>query len=194
MVLNNKTMERLALCSKDLYDHDILEKQKRIIELEKKLEKPKVRFETYEDWENFKEKMFEGIRSVLKKCIEDNEFEYQHMSHFGITPRQEIIIHDHVYAVLHECVNNSFLSEKIADDVMYSLNAMINTLQNVHMWNDIHETQRSKGITELVYTHIIWVLEYNTHLQELPEFECKKCHKIDDFVTEENLCVSCDED
>jgi hypothetical protein len=186
-------MERLSLCSKVLYDHDILEKHKRIIELEKKLEKPKVRFETYEDWENFKYKMFEDVRSVLKTWIEDNEHEYQHMSHLGITPRQEIIIHDHIYSYLHECVKNSFWCKKIVDDVMYSLNAMINTLQNVNVWNDIHGTQRSKGITELVYTHIIWVLEYNTSLQELPEFECKKCHAIDDFITEENVCVSCDE-
>jgi hypothetical protein len=186
-------MERLALCSKVLYDHDILEKQKRINELEKKLEKPKVQFETYEDWENFKEKMFEGIRSVLKKCIEDNEFEYQHMSHFGITPRQEIIIYDCVYSELHKCTKNSFWSEKLTNDVMHSLNAMIITLQNVNLWNGIHETQRSEGITELVYKYIIWFLEDNINLQEIPEFECKRCHKIDNFITEEKLCISCDE-
>lgn len=186
-------MERLSLCSKVLYDYDILEKQKRIIELEKRLEKPKMRFETYEDWEHFKDKIYEGVRSVLKKSIEDNDFEYQHMSHFGITPRQEIIIHDRVYSDLHKYIKNSFWCQKIANDVMYSLNAMISTLQDVNLWTDIHETQRSKGITELVYKHIIWVLDYNTHLQELPDFECKKCHKIDDFITEENLCVSCDE-
>lgn len=186
-------MERLALCSKVLYDHDILEKQKRIIELEKKLEKPKVRFQTYEDWENCKHKLFEGVHSVLKGWIEENEHEYLHMSHFGLTPRQEIVLYDHIYACLHECTKISFWSEKIADDVMHSLNTMINTLQNVNIWNYMHETQGSKGITELVYNHVVWFLEYNAQLQELPEFECKKCHKIDDFITEEGLCFSCDE-
>lgn len=190
-------MERLALCSKVLYDHDILEKQKRINELEKKLENPKVRFETYEDWENFKDKMFEGIRSVLMEWIEHNEHEYQNMSHFGITPRQKIVIHEHVYSYLHKCTKNSFWSEKVAYDVMNSLQAMIHTLQDVNLWEYIHETQRSKGITELVYKHIRWFLGDDTHSQcvlgELPEFECKKCHKFDNFITEENVCDSCDE-
>lgn len=187
-------MERLTLCSKVLYDYDILEKQKRINELEKELEKPKVRFETYEDWRNNIHYMFEGIHSVIKEWIEHNEHEYQHMSHFGITPRQRIVIYDCVYSELHKCTKNSFWSEKLTNDVMYSLDAMINTLQNVNLWNGIHETQRSEGITELVYTHIIYFFEYNTHFQGIPEFECKRCHKIDNFITEEKLCVSCDED
>jgi uncharacterized membrane-anchored protein YhcB (DUF1043 family) len=189
-------MERLALCSKILYDYDILEKQKRINELEKKLENPKMRFETYEEWEKYKEKIFEDIGSVLKKCIEDDEFEYHHMSHLGITFRQEDVIRDCIYSNLHKCTKNSFWSEKITDDVMHSLNAMINTLQDVNLWGYIHETQRSKGITELVYKHITWFLGDGTHsttvLDELPEFECKKCHKIEDFITEKNLCFSCD--
>ena len=188
-------MERLALCSKILYDRDILEKQKHINELEKRLEIPKVRFDTCKEWEDFKERMYNDLHIVLKEWIEDNEFEYHHMSHLGITFRQEGVIRECIYKHLYQCTKNSTWSEKVAGDVVYSLITMINSLQDVHMWSFIRESFSPRDITELIYKHITWYLDDGSHspcvLEDLPEFKCKRCHKFGDYIDDENLCFSC---
>ena len=46
-------MERLVLCSKVLYDVDILKKQKEIIKLQKDLKGPRVFFNSWKDCKSF---------------------------------------------------------------------------------------------------------------------------------------------
>ena len=70
-------MERLALCSKILYDRDILEKQKEIIELKNKLNKietPQVLFDNWYDYENEKEVFHYCLEERIKKYF--NDFDY----------------------------------------------------------------------------------------------------------------------
>ena len=189
-------MERLALCSKVLYDRDILEKQRRIIELEKKLETPKIRFERYEDWENFKTHMYRDVHVVLEKWVINDPFEYEHMSYQGLTFRQESALIECVYEHLCNGTKNVEWSEKMANDVVYSVRAMFIALQNTHIWEFIYKRMNPRDIVELIYEHVSWYLDDGSHspcaIEDLPEFKCLACQRIEDYVNENQVCVECE--
>jgi hypothetical protein len=189
-------MERLALCSKVLYDRDILEKQRRIIELEKKVTPPKIRFKSYEDWERFKTEMYRDVHVVLEKMVIDNHFEYEHMSYQGLTFRQENALTECVYEHLYKGTNNREWSEKIANDVVYSLRTMFASLHKTQLWAFIYQLLRPEDISELIYEHVRWYLDDDSHspcvIEDLPEFVCDTCHAIVDYVNETQMCIDCE--
>ena len=189
-------MERLALCSKVLYDRDILEKHKRIVELEKKLTPPKIRFERYEDWEDFKTRMYRDVHVILEKWVINDPFEYDHMSYQGLTFRQENALIECVYEHLYEGTKNVEWSEKMANDVVYSVRAMFTALQKTHIWAFIYQLMSPMDILELIYEHVVWYLDDDSHspcaIEDLPEFKCITCHAVVDYVNEQQMCLECE--
>lgn len=189
-------MERLALCSKVLYDYDILEKQRHIVELEKKLKKPKIRFERYSDWDDFKTKMYQDLHAALERWIAYDPQEYNHMSYQGITFRQENAINECVYEHLHRGTQNVEWSDTVASDVVYSVRAMFNALMRTHMWLFIYKLMDPPDIVELIYEHVKWYLDDDLHspcvLDDIPEFVCTMCGRVDSYVNDECVCVPCD--
>ena len=189
-------MERLALCSKVLYDYDILEKQRRIVELEKKLKKPKIQFERYSAWDDFKTKMYQDLHAALERTITHNPHEYEHMSYQGLTFRQENAIHECVYEHLQRGTHNVEWSDKVASDALYSVRAMFNALISTHMWMFIYELLDPPDIVELIYEHVTWYLDDDSHhpcvLHGVAEFKCTECGRIHDYVNENQVCVECE--
>ena len=91
-------MERLAICSKLFYDRDVIEKHKKILELEKQVEnlknelkEPKSFFYSRDQWDFFKQVMYDDIKETVERCILDDG-EYDHMEWLGLTPAQEMRI------------------------------------------------------------------------------------------------------
>ena len=100
-------MEKLVLCSKILYDRDVIEKQKRILELEKKLENPNPFYNSRKEYDEICEKAFETLKNKIINLYNDN-FEYEHMSHFGgITPRNDYQIEDAICECILKISRNS---------------------------------------------------------------------------------------
>ena len=189
-------MERLALCSKVLYDRDILEKQRRIVELEKKLTPPRIRFERYEHWEQFKAEMYCDVHTVLEKWIIHNAFEYEHMSYQGLTFRQENALNECIYEHLCTGTKNSEWSDKVTERVIYSVRAMFNAMHKTNIWAFIYQLMSPVDIVELIYEHVTWYLDDDSHcpcvLDSVAEFKCVECEKIHDYINQHQMCIECE--
>lgn len=185
-------MERLALCSKVLYDYDILEKQRRIVHLEKKLETPKIRFERYEHWEQYKSKLYQDVHTILEKWIMHDTREYEYMVGKGLTFRQDNALHECIYEHLCHGTGNVEWSDKIARDVVYSVRAMLIAMARVF----IYEMMSPRETVKLIYEHVTWYLDDDSHhpcaLHDVAEFTCIECERIHDYVNENQVCVECE--
>lgn len=185
-------MERLALCSKVLYDYDILEKQRKIVELEKRLEIPKIRFKKYEDWEMYKSRLYQDVHAILEKWFLHDPREYERTSYHGLTFRQENALNECIYEHLYNGTHNVEWSDKIASDVVYGVRAMINAMMKVF----IYEMLDARDTVKLIYEYVTWYLDDDSHspciLESLPEFTCKECNQIEQYVNEDQVCIACE--
>lgn len=186
-------MERLALCSKVLYDRDILEKQRRITELEN----PRVKFKTPREWMDFKESLYADLDTVIKECVEDDAFEYHHMIWQGLTSRQELNIASCIEKRLFELTNHKKWSEKIAwDTVVYSLDAMFQSFIKTNLWETLYHSLTPKQMREIIYSHVTWQLDDESHapciLDDIAAFDCVSCGKEDDYVSDDGYCYDCE--
>jgi hypothetical protein len=87
-------MERLALCSRTLYDKDLCDKATEISQLKRTLAKyvtPVVSYSTRHEWEANKAKMHEIIETGIRKYVIGREGDEEY-SNFGITAHQKIQI------------------------------------------------------------------------------------------------------
>jgi hypothetical protein len=187
-------MERLALCSKVLYDRDILEKQKRILELEK----PRVKFKNPREWTRFKNDMYDELRSVIKECIEDDAFERHHMIWQGLTSRQEMRIALCIEKRLTELTKNVKWAQEIAwDTVVYSVNAMFQSFIKTNLWETLYHSLSPEEMSDIIYSHIVWQLDDDTHapciLDDIATYDCLLCSKIDDYVSDDGYCYDCED-
>jgi len=144
-MVKNK-MERLALCSKILYDRDILEKQKEIIELKNKLnllENPKIFCEDWDDW-NKKEEIFVNIAEETTRKIvylhllriynQDDPLNRFISDPFGPCPAESgivYVVYRYLVKELTKFTNNEIWSEKIADNIGTSLSAFFKSFDVV---------------------------------------------------------------
>jgi len=74
-------MEKLALCSKVLYDHELLEKQKQVVKLEAELKEllpSKKEYANEKEWMDTLFAMKERIRSFVCDLVDDDD-EYNFM-------------------------------------------------------------------------------------------------------------------
>lgn len=196
-------MERLAICSKLFYDRDVIEKHKKILELEKQVEnlknelkEPKSFFYSRDQWDFFKQVMYDDIKETVERCILDDG-EYDHMEWVGLTPAQEMRIGGCIEKHLIKLTEQRMWPDRIAHDViMYSLKAMFESLHSANQWMYMYHTMSRPELADMIYKHIAWLLDDETHspciLEKIPIFECKQCHEETDFVNEKDICVVCE--
>jgi len=162
-------MERLALCSKLFYDIDVIEKHKRILELEKQLQPPMVQFDSLKAWTDKRDLLESDIKKVLHECIVDNEREYQFMFSFGITPRQGIIIESCIENELYELTGDINWSEKVTDQILLGLHSMFCGFINSNSWQLIYDTLGNIQLCNVVYNNIVHQL--NHILEDVPQIK-----------------------
>ena len=189
-------MERLALCSKILYDHDILAKQRDIKKLQND-SNPKVFYNSWNEWEEAQNTLYKSIENVVNKYIADNEFEYSYiMSWRGLTSRQQAAIEYCLCEGLTRLTKNSEWSEKTAYQVVYGIRGFINGFMETNTWNAIRNVLSSRQVSDIIINNIRWQLgvdHYPNLLGGIAQFKCVQCGKIYDFVKEDDKCVECHE-
>ena len=182
-------MERLVLCSKVLYDIDVIEKQKRILELEKQLKLPKVSFKHWNEWTAKCDLLNTCIRKVLHECIVDDEHQYYMMFSYGITPGQCIIIESCIEKELYELTGDIKWSETVTDQILLGLHAMFCGFINSNSWQLIYDTLGNIQLCNIVYNNIVHQL--NHILEDVPQFKCSKCKKMYTWDFSDEVCSEC---
>jgi hypothetical protein len=106
-------MERLALCSKVLYDKDILEKHK---ELEY-IRDPMLYYENYEDWENHLDVLYMDIHEGVKDAIM-SVGSFETMKRYYIIPSK---YSKHIRLVLTKALVKLTRKEKWSEDTAHDV-------------------------------------------------------------------------
>jgi hypothetical protein len=161
-------MERLALCSKILYDIDLLDKQKEIYELKKEINTPKIYFENSKIWESKKAEMYNIIKNIIDELIIDSDSEYEDYENIlynGLTSAQRIKINHVLYNELNKLTDYKYCTwcENKAYDIVYSVEGAVQGL----IYSDKIGDFREYEMAEFIYRNIIWQLGDNTHFPSI---------------------------
>ena len=165
-------MEKLALCSKVLYDIDLLNKQKEIYELKKTVNIPKIYIQNNELWQYKKEVMYDIIKTSIDEYILEEFDDYEDMQYNGLSSLQRININNILYKELNKITEHKYCTwcENKAYDIVYSIEGAIQGL----IYTDKINNFRDFEISEFIYKNIIWQLGDNTHfpsiLDDIPVF------------------------
>jgi hypothetical protein len=90
-------MEKLVLCSKVLFDHDLLDKSKHIIELKTDMEfhvPPKKQYRNEKEWLDVVDGMKERIKLFIYELFDEDSYEYNLVETMGLTPRWSVLFLD----------------------------------------------------------------------------------------------------
>ena len=189
-------MERFTLCSKVLYDNDILDKNNEIIKLKLLLDTPKVLFNNINEWEEAKNKLYVEIKNIIYKYVVLDELEYEHMSYQGLTNRQHINIAGTIEHSLTILTNNSKWSEKIALEIISGINGFFYGFINSNTWENIYSLLSAQDLANIIYKNIEWQFDSGTHspcvLEEIPQYKCINCEKIYNYIHDTSLCFNCE--
>ena len=186
-------MERFALCSRILYDNDILDKHNEIIKLKHLLDIPKVLFLNNTEWENAKSKLYTDIKNVINHCV---LAEHHYMLEFGLTHSQYTniarVIEDGLIILTH----NDKWSEKIAYEIIYGIDGFFNGLINSNNWENIYNVLSAQDLANIIYKNIEWQFDSGEHypciLEDIPIFKCINCEKIYNYINDSGLCFTCE--
>ena len=186
-------MELLALTSKVLYDRDILEKQKRITvlekrikELHKKINEPKTFYNSYQELQQAKEKAYTHLKQKLSVIFNENDML------FNITPRQEIDIIIALTKCLTDLTKERIWADKTANIILNGIQGFIHGMLATAIWPILSNLE----LNSVIYENIIWIIDgphSNCILGEAFLLKCYKCQRIDTFVDYDNYCIDCSE-
>lgn len=159
---------------------------------------PKILFTSMTDWEESKNKLYIEIQNWINKWIVLDESEYRCMSYMGITPRQIINIAGAIENGLTILTNNNKWSSKIAWEIIYGIEGFINGLINSKNWEKIYNLLSAQDLANMIYKNIEWQLDNGEHypciLEDIRIFKCINCEKIDDYINDSGLCMTCEEE
>ena len=188
-------MERLAVCNRALYDQDILDKfnENNILKAElDSFKHPSVKCSSIEEWTNILSKAYQIIKDAIYDCVINNEIEYKYMGMLGLTPRQRIIIQYNIHKALVEITKSPSWSDRISNHIITGVEGSIQGLINSGAWVTLYSQINPTMMGNIIYENIEWQLE-NEILEDIPLFNCHRCLKADDCVTENNICIDCGE-
>jgi len=178
-------MERLAFCSKILYDRDIIKTKKELYDLKD----PKKIFKNFNESEQYKNNFYEKIKAIIYEFIQSaNE---SHMRYWGISDSTVGSICDQINILLFEFTKNKEWSERIAFENVYTLvSGLFHSLTTSSLWEMIYELSDRENISEFVYSNVFWYFE---HLfPKMFYFKCNTCNIITDYLDEiTNVCYTC---
>jgi hypothetical protein len=159
-------MERLALCSKILYDIDLLDKKNEIDKLNKIINIPKLSFKNEEEFINAKNTMYNIIQKSVWDCVVQNDdFEYYNSPYEGLNSQQRNYINKIMNEELNKFTSELDLKKKqnisqkwcenISFDIIYNIEGSLQGLVDVGKINNFSEFE----IALFIYRNIIWELE-----------------------------------
>ena len=151
-------MERLALCSKILYDQDLLEKKKIILDLEYKLNLQKVKIicKNKEDLDIKINTCLENIKKQIEYIIVDDYEEYINIVYFGITSLLTIYLENTIFTELYKITNKKYYEwcYDTSYNIVFSVNSIIQSLHENNKINDFNDEE----LSNYIYTYIKYQL------------------------------------
>lgn len=167
-------MEKLAICSKILYDNDLLDKQNEILnkknqisELNNKLNTPKILFENRDEWLSLRNDIYIILENEISEHIIDGDIL---LYNFNSNDRHHI--NNILFRELNKLTKYKYQGwcEITAFDIIYGIDASIQSLLYLNKSSDI----TSSELSIFIYKNIIWQLDDDTHspciLEDIPYY------------------------
>jgi len=181
-------MERLTLCSKVLYDRDILQKQKKIIELKEIVDGPKILFDNIDDYQNQKNKIFLDLEKEIKNYFNDFNDIYG-MDFWALSFDQQTGIAKAIIFSLLKLTKNKNLkwAEYVAWNIVTGVEGFINGILKVKSIETIIRCFTPQDFGVIIFESIQYQLD-QSYLDNITIFKCKICEKINDL----DECSDCE--
>jgi hypothetical protein len=166
-------MDKLTLCSRILYDKDLLEKKEELERLNKIINVPRIKY-FQKEWDDKKQEMYDNLESCVWNCIisdEDNEF--YNSIYSGLSSRQRNYLNDIIYKELNNLTKDQFHTwcSNLAWDIVYGIEGSIRGLIETDKINDFTEIE----IANFIFRNIEWQLSstWNNYciIDNIPIFE-----------------------
>ena len=186
-------MENLLLCSRTLYDKDILDKMSILQAKTKAVKKnyPQLFFETYTEWDEKKNLILNGIKTYIVDYITNEDTEYEIMRNTGLTSHQWVNVGNNVEKNLYYLTADKKWSHDVTWELMSLCSLFFDSLISSGTWEILYERLTRNQIASLLNNIIKNHLD-NDILLDIPKFRCKNCKKISSNVfASDNYCFEC---
>jgi len=189
-------MEQLALTSKVLYDNEILKVKKELYELRKKYETPKVMFENWQDWEKAKS----NIKTELLEFIVEKDVRFSYFSS-SLEVMYGTGIERKIEQLLEELTGNPEWSCGKGYEIIDGINDAIDSIEGWCDEEDVLLVEQANDIQRYIIHSIICKrlgviddIPNKRLLCYIPQFICKKCNSIVDYISDTgNICLDCED-
>lgn len=146
-------MENLALCSKVLYDKDILDKSNELLKYKKKIDCPKRQFKSWDEYEHLLNEMYIKIDDKVKEWLDDPG----HYVYWDVDTINTDGVSDTLFQCLENFTKSKEWSEFYSRIIILSIVSMLNSLDEffgLFKNDDIHFPFPPSVLTKIA-THSI---------------------------------------
>ena len=164
-------MERLALCSRVLYNQDLLDKKKEIEELKELIiKKPKLIFKSENEWIKKKEVLFNILEQHIWEIIVEDDYLYdeiQNIKYYSndVCSGQRYMIYTLLYKELNILTGEGHQRwcEYISWELVFSVDSAIQTLKHLDKLDDFSDYE----LAEFICKNIFWQLDEGKRLEDI---------------------------
>ena len=179
-------MERLALCSRILYNEDLLNKKKEIEELKELIiKKPKLIFKNENEWIKRKEILFNILEENIMEIIVEDDYLYDEIENIkyynnDICSGQRYMIYTLLFKELNILTGEGYQRwcEYISWELVFSLDSAIQTLKNIDKIDDFSEDD----LAEFIIQNIFWQLDEGKKLENIIYYENDIQNDIENYI------------
>tara|TARA_A100001015_G_C14917440_1_gene682905 strand:+ start:157 stop:723 length:567 start_codon:yes stop_codon:yes gene_type:complete len=181
-------MEKLLLCSRTLYDQDILSKMEILNKRIKNFNREKIFYNSYKEWFTKKEKAYLEVKNKINSCINNPN---ESMLSYGVTITQLIEISE----IIENILKNLNMCDKWARihsfHITQNVVMMFNSFITAGVWENMYNNMSREQIADIIYNNIKSQLD--DALIDFVTFKCKKCDEITRHIyNENNICSKCE--
>jgi len=199
-------MEMLAVCSRVLYDNDILNKMKEVDDLKKEsngfkkqlkpYKRPRVLYASVDEYLFHKKNALKIIKDGIDGCIRGDAFEYEQMYFQGLTTRQTDGVSYYIEKALTNLTNNKEWSSMTSFTITYGLTGFFAGLIESNIWSLLYNDLNAEQVANMVYKNIEWQLDSDPsplHLDGIAQFLCPNCQKVVNWLPTPERCFDCED-
>ena len=182
-------MNTLTQCSKILYDHNLLDKQRELEEYKQSMMQPILYFNNKQELEHKKQIMFEILFDAIRLWYSDEEFlDYA----TGITDNDffQKKLYNVIYNSLQTFFNESTWLSTLVFHMCIGFETIIPNYIKENKWR-----MQWTSICKIIYTSIqeqLDILVFVGNSSDFFRFKCNKCqHIYRDFNIVDTVCRNC---
>lgn len=192
-------MEKLALCSKILYDREIIESAKKIKMLEKEVKYykngPEPFYESIEAYESTVHSAIKKLKTEIGSMYDDT-FEHDHMVYQGITSRHHERLTYAISDCLCEVTRDRNWSDVKSEQIMTGVWSFVKGFMHCNMWENLYMSLTRHQLGNLIFNMIVHTINgphRGTILENVIRFRCHECDNVTPNVNMNNACSECDQ-